>query len=149
MGGAIMGTYKKIGNMSFSVNAPDKLCELLVNLNANRRRIRIFYGDTSTGKCWNDEHDVIGYVGRTTGIRSPILVYNNRSMGGGLILDEHVLKIVDMSGRVLYQVDNFIPSFIEATGLQVYIDGKLHANCKSNQAAIKLAQFMSGKRFAK
>lgn len=144
-----MKTYKKVGGMSFSENSPDKLCELLVKLSNSRRRIRIFYGDTATGKCWNEENDVIGYVGRTTGIHSPILVYNNRSMGGGLILDERILKIVDMSGCVLYQVENFNPSKIEARDNQVYIDGELYANCKDDKTALRLAQFMSGSRFAK
>ena len=144
-----MKTYKKVGIMSFSENTPDKLCELLSKLSENGKRVRIFYGDTLTGKCWNEEHDVIGYVGRTTGIHSPILVYNNRSMGGGLISSDHILKIIDMSGRTLYQAEKYNPSVIEAKDSQVYIDGELYANCKNDRTALRLAQFMLGSRLAK
>ena len=65
---------------------------------------------TKTGRDWCEENDTIGYIGlsRGTDARYPILVYNNRSYGGGAILDHCILKIKETKGgRVIYQAQNY------------------------------------------
>ena len=57
-------------------------------------RVKIDFGDTETGKSWEEEFDTTGYVGRTIGpIKSPILLYNRRSIGGCIILANRILSI--------------------------------------------------------
>jgi hypothetical protein len=57
-----------------------------------RPRIRIFYGDPKTGKSYNEEHDIFGYVSKLkTG--SFILLYNNLSKGGTIISTDIVIRI--------------------------------------------------------
>jgi len=81
------GTYYKIGT-------PEGVIEVLKRARNDDTRIKLTYGDIKTGKNWNEENDIIGYVGRSTGpIRIPILVYNKRSMGGGSILTDCIIKI--------------------------------------------------------
>lgn len=68
-------------------------------------RIRIYSGDPKTGRAWGDVES--GRVGRTTGmIKSPILVYNHRSYGGGII-SSSVVKVEYANkkiGGVLYDI---------------------------------------------
>ena len=76
----------------------------------NRIRVKLYYGDVKTGRDWCEENDTIGYIGlsRGTDARYPILVYNNRSYGGGAILDHCILKIRETKGgRVIYQAQNY------------------------------------------
>ena len=72
-------------------------------------RIRIWYGDTETGHAWLEEHDVTGRVELSMGpCRVPILLHNNRSVGGGAILDRCIVKIRETkSKRVLYEHPSF------------------------------------------
>jgi len=71
-------------------------------------RLRLYYGDADSGKDWGERREsLIGYVGRSTGdVKIPILLYNTRSSGGALILDDCIVKIEYASkkcGGVLYQ----------------------------------------------
>lgn len=75
-------------------------------------RIRLVYGDVATGKSWGEEHDVEGYVGRSTGDQPiPILLHNSRSSGGGAILDHCIVRILKTDGRVLYQHPTYQPCY--------------------------------------
>jgi hypothetical protein len=75
---------------------------------ARKERIRIVldYGDVNTGESWGEEHDIYGYVGRSSGkIKIPILVYNRRSFGGGAILDHCIIGIkTSKDKKVLYKL---------------------------------------------
>ena len=93
---------------------PNRVATLLNNLSLSQQRIRLVYGDADTGKDWLGEHDVIGTIGRSTGTKQvPLLINNSRSTGGCAILDDCILKIVDVkSKRVLYQHEKYIaPEF--------------------------------------
>lgn len=70
-------------------------------------RLRFCFGDADSGKDWEEEMDIVGYVGKSTGdIKIPILLYSKRSHGGGAILDHCIVKIEyanKKKGGVLYQ----------------------------------------------
>lgn len=56
-------------------------------------RVRITYGDVSTGRKWEDK-PVTGTLGRTTGdIKIPILLKQSRSIGGEAILTHCIVKL--------------------------------------------------------
>ena len=128
----------------------------------NGERVRIWYG--SNGNVWHEEYDVIGYVGRSGGsVKTPLLVYNKRSYGGGAILVDSVVKVVTTDGKVLYSDPEYsIPEYT-AIGDEVWIENNaetytghgtsgyatLWARCESENHAERLAGFMSGKRFSK
>lgn len=119
----------------------------------SRTRVRIYIGDVNTGKCWNEEHDISGYIGLSKGREAmyPILVNNARSLGGGGMLDHCIIKIKESaSGRVLYQAGNFIqpivdvkPSTQDGYTYAVYIDGSLYSNHKTERQANLLKTKMS------
>lgn len=73
------------------------------------------YGDTATGRQWVEEHDIFGYIGRSTGTNKvPLLIPKATSIGGGHILDHCIIKIRESKGKmVLYQHPKFTPLVIE------------------------------------
>jgi hypothetical protein len=125
---------------------------ILENAYNSDQRLRLFYGEN--GKVWDEEFDVIGYVGRSTGAKKvPLLVYNRSSLGGGVILTNNIVGIYDTKTRKeLYWDSDFKRPRYEATAAaNVYNinDDRLYARCDSVEQAERLAAFMSGKRFSK
>lgn len=82
-----------------SVGTPLLVVQILMDLLEHRnsqleKRIRLDYGDVNTLRSWEEEHDVEGYVGTTTGKkRAFILVHNKRSSGGVCIFTDSILSI--------------------------------------------------------
>lgn len=149
-------------NIMFTLNdeTPKRVAVLLNNLSMSQQRIRLVYGNTETGKDWLEEYDVIGTVGRSTGIKQiPLLINNSRSLGGGAILDHCILKIVDVkSKRVLYQHEKYItPEFTIQHGTSVghgynyavLCNNTVHANFKTEEQAKNYIDFMLCKRMRK
>lgn len=122
-------------------------------------RIRIWYGDTKTGKATLDEHDVTGYVSRTTGThRAPLLVNSKRSMGGLIISSNRIVRIDSISsGRTLYKHEKFhveklevVPSNFEGYAAEVItaLGKSCLARFKSLARANNWVAFMNGDRYA-
>lgn len=70
-------------------------------------KVRLVMGDHAAGKCWLEEHDVIGTIGRSMGpARVPLLIKTSRSTGGHAILDHCLLAVIDVeTGTYLYRSD--------------------------------------------
>ena len=128
---------------------------LLNRLTESKKRVRLVYGNTTTGKDWLQEYDVIGSIGKSTGTNQiPLLLSNSRSTGGGAILEDCILKIVDVkSKKVLYQHDKYlapkfdiVPSIV---GYSVAVDGNVQANFKTIKQAQNYMDFMLCKRMSK
>lgn len=101
--------YYQINETSFDARTPQNVAEILESARISKERIRIYLGDTKTGRDWKEEFGVIGRVGRSSGIyRVPILLYNRRSNGGGEILTRCIVKIETTRGkRILYQHEKY------------------------------------------
>jgi hypothetical protein len=111
-------------------------------------RLRLWYGDTTTGEAWEDEYHTMGYIGRSTGVQPiPLLIENKRSLGGQAILDSSIVAItLAKGGAFLYKHPTFTPGIWESHGCTVTHNGTVYANCKSDAQAKRLADFMSGRR---
>lgn len=141
----------------------EKLMIVLCNAVTYKNRVRIWYGDRDSGRSWNEEYDVVGRIGRTTGvINIPILVYNSRCYGGPAILVGSIIRIDDIEDkRTLWKVSNFHvePMEIKATDnkylpysvMQNKDDGTIQniANFKTEAKAKRWIDFMNGKRYCK
>lgn len=78
----------------YDPNTPEQLVTILERVRLSRTRIRLFYGDAQTGRDWNEENDVEGYLARTLGpIHCPILLKTNSSTGGVIILSASIVKL--------------------------------------------------------
>lgn len=99
-------TYKVCNGTWYYEETDDKVIEVLENARLSGTRIRIYLGDKETGRDWGEVCDVTGYVGRSTGpIKIPILLHNARSMSGGGILTDCLVKIEHANkrkGGILY-----------------------------------------------
>lgn len=77
---------------------------MLESCRRDERKVRIICGNTETGECWLDEHDVVGCIGRSCGtLKSPLLVEPGEC-GGVAILTARLLRVIAWdSGRDLYR----------------------------------------------
>lgn len=119
----------------------------------NKTRLRIYFGDIKTGKNWNEEYNIYGYVGLSKGNKAyfPILVNNSNSFGGSGLMDNCILKIKESKGgKILYQSKNFVPSVLEVKESNqdgythsVYVDGAIYSNHTTEKKAIALKNKLS------
>lgn len=134
----------------FNSTTPEGVRFALEGARRSGDRIRIWYGDSETGKAWPDEFSIIGYVSRSVGPQKvPILLHDARSIGGMPILADRIVRIDTTSGVRLYTRTDFDPGEWIVEQCDVYRDGELFARCKNERQAQRLAEFMVGKRYAK
>lgn len=80
-------------------DASHKVCKIIDRCIKNGTRVRLFYGDTDSGRDWREENDVLGTIGRTLGpFKSPILIPKGKN-GGTMVLERHLVKIMDADSR--------------------------------------------------
>ena len=131
------------------------VADILNRFTESKQRVRLVYGNTTTGKDWLQEYEVIGSIGKSTGSNQiPLFISNSRSTGGGAISEDCILKIVDVkSKKVLYQHDKYIaPKFeivILTNGYSVTVDSNVQANFKTKKQAQNYIDFMLCKRMSK
>ena len=144
--------YQRLDNDTcYHAETDREVINVLEWARGTRTRIHIHYGDIATGKDWNEEHDIEGYIGRSTGsIKIPLLVYNDRSYGGGGLLDHCIVKISEArGGYVLYRhpkhkdpevtiTESDLPEYSHS----VYLDGELYARCNSLKEAQRIGAWM-------
>lgn len=139
----------------FHAETAPNVCDTLARL-PRSQRVRLFYGDTQTGKAWPEENEVCGYIGRSSGsVKVPLLIANRRSMGGGSILDHCIVAIVCTgSGLFLYRHQTFdagqwqtAPATADGYAADVLHNGQTHARFNTRERAAKYCDFMRGLRF--
>jgi hypothetical protein len=93
---------KQVNETYYHTETPDDLIKVLEDLLDSKQRVAIHFGDVVTGK---EAYVERGTIGRSTGTQKiPLLVKTSRSLGGGALLSEAILKITESAGkkRVLY-----------------------------------------------
>jgi len=97
--------YKIESGTHYKPSTPDEVIRLLERSRHTGERIRIHYGDATTGRDWLEEWDVTGHIGRSMGpVKIPLMIATARSTGGPGILDDCIVKIRSTrGGAVLYQ----------------------------------------------
>lgn len=149
---------KVFDGMTFDADCTDELARIIVSLSRSQR-VRVWLGHQSTGRSWNEENNVTGHLGRSTGTNPiPLLVHNSRSYGGGPLLTGCIVKMTDTrTGRVLWQHPNFSQDVFTftASDLPEYEAGvsagesQFHARFKTVKSAHRYVDFMNGKRACK
>jgi hypothetical protein len=94
-----------VNGTHYNKNTPPEVIEALERLRLSKDRCRVWYGEAKTGKVWDEEYDVCGTVGRSTGsCKIPLLIANARSMGGPGLLDHCIVRIDNIyTRRTVYQ----------------------------------------------
>jgi hypothetical protein len=97
------GTY-------FDPGTDPRLARVLETSRRDGRKVRLVLGDTGTGASWLDEFDVVGTVGRSTGLLKVPLLVEPGEAGGTAILCAHVLALMDWdTGLPLYRHERWQP----------------------------------------
>jgi hypothetical protein len=100
--------YKIVNGTAYHADTDERIINILERARQSGQRVRIFYGDSRTGKDWMERFDTIGYIGRSGGrLRVPLLIKNSRSYGGGALLDNCIVKVT-IEKEVLYVHPNYI-----------------------------------------
>jgi hypothetical protein len=117
-------------------------------------RLRLFFGDQETGRCWLEENDVTGYIGRSMGpMRVSILLSSRSSSGGGAILTRCVIRLIQTNGqRELWRHQNFHLPQLQPRAEQdqpkypyaVHSDGECIARFTTLQKRARWLAFMRG-----
>lgn len=149
--------YKIINGTAYYIGTDEKVVNILENARINHKRVRFFYGDVKTGRDWMEEYDTIGYIGRSTGkIKVPLLIKTNKSYGGGVILDDCIVKIT-IDKKIVYQHPKYyLPKINILDAIQslikdgykasVFADNKNIANFKKPFQAYQYKKFLEGIR---
>lgn len=159
-----IGAVAKLGGFKetwFNAETPEAVRRVLESARLSGEVLRLYLGDTTTGRDWGEENDVIGRVGRSTGLLKVPLLVAEGDDGGGAILDNCVVKIQRVKdGKVLYQhakyvapnlsiepITDPVPGAKKRYSHAVHRDGKLNARFTSYGAAAAYVAFILGTSF--
>ena len=133
-------------------DALPEVCKVIDRCLVSGARVRLFYGDTNTGREWGEENDVLGTIGRTSGpLKSPILVPKGER-SGTTILEHCLVKIMNAdTRRVLWVHDRYQAPVFSITEdhtpklpFNATMDGISKARFASFAKAAAWVAFMSG-----
>lgn len=152
--------YKVYDGTFYHVETKDKIIERLEQCRRAGQSVRVFLGDTETGKAWAEENDVYGRLGRSTGpVKIPLLCHP-RSRGGGGLLTHCIVAICtrDYRGQMIWpyrhpkldlgQWTYTSEDVIKGVDVpaQAVLNGSVHASFKTMEQALRYIDFMTGKR---
>lgn len=89
---------KKLGTW-FNYMTPTQVRKIFESYRTEGGRLRIYNGDTKTGRSWMDENWVIGEIGRSSGLLQIPLLMETGEVGGTGILDSCIVRIQDADTR--------------------------------------------------
>ncbi|KVP75578.1 hypothetical protein WJ96_07670 [Burkholderia ubonensis] len=160
---ALLAGYSKLEDNAtwFDARTPRTVQRVLEEARKSGDRMRVFQGDTKTGRDWMEEYDTIGRIGRSTGtMKSPLLVPEG-DFGGPALLTHCILRVINLTtGKEVYRHRKYFTPKMELSEAASYAraegytncvkveskDGVMetHANFKSQESAIHWMAFMNG-----
>lgn len=151
--------YKVCSGTWYHAGTPDAVIEHLEVARVMDTRIRLYYGDTETGRSWLDEWGMIGTINRSCGaVKIPLLIANSRSTGGPGLLEHCIVAIQHVADkRYVYQHPKFhIPAMTSVIRIGNEYpfcwkleDGSVQAAFKEPAKSTRWYNFIHGNRMAK
>ena len=123
--------------------------DVLSRYDGTRKRVRIFHGDSDTGRDSMEEWRVTGIISHSTGpSRVFLLMPTRRSLGGIQVTPSAVVRMI-VDGNEVYRHPSYHLPKMTIDGTTVYVNGKAHARFKTVAAMNRWIAFMEGRRMAK
>lgn len=97
--------YQIKNGTAYHASTPQEIVTILEEARQSSRNVRLSFcfGDTDTGRDWEEVYDTTGYIGRSTGIiKIPLLIETSRSTGGPGLLDHCIVRIERKVGHGKY-----------------------------------------------
>ncbi len=143
--------YKVVNFTAYHNETSNEVVNVLEDARINRKRLKIYFGDVKTGRDWMEECDTVGYIGRSGGeIKIPLLVYNERSYGGGGLLDHCIVKIKEAKGnKILYQAANYFQPKLTIVDTDLPYKGYTHNLLKDGEIYARLTSLDKAQRLLK
>jgi len=142
----------------YHASTPPAVIAILERAISIGSRLRLWFGDTETGKASDQKYDVVGFIGRgASQISLPLLLPSIDSHGGVPISDHQIVAIARGPGNVFAYEHPTLDlgiwtkgpadseDYIEAT----FVDGEMWSQHRSPGQADHLIEFMTGLRWAK
>jgi hypothetical protein len=138
----------------FDPGTHPEVCRILERARKSGVQLRLFLGDTQTGRDWMEENDVVGRIGRSTGQMKVPLLIPKHDIYGSAILTACVVRIVEATTmRELYRHSKYqtpnltvAPEDYSPGGYKFRVDrdGELHARFKKVGSAHAYVAFLTG-----
>lgn len=159
-----MSEYIQHNGLWFHPETKLQVQRILAEAYENRATLRVWYGDTKTGKAWAEEYDIMGQIGRSCGrVKVPLLVAPGED--GAPAMLEHCIVRIDRvtrntkgpgkKGATLYVHPAFSagtwttgPARDEGYKEAAYQNGVLTAQFKRAGSAQSYCDFMQGTAYS-
>lgn len=142
----------------YKESTPKAVRKILEQYRNSNDTIRVFLGNKETGRDWMGGNDVLGRVGRSTGIFKIPLLVEKGGCGGLALLDDCIVKLVDADTRkVLWQHPQYhlpdmkivkivddVEFLKEGCTHAVQVEGETTARFRSYAKAAQFVAFMAG-----
>lgn len=160
---ALMANYLKLDDSQtwFDARTPAAVQLALESARKSGSKLRVFCGDTLTGRDWMDEYDTIGTIGRSCGAMKAPLMVPSGDVGGPALLTHCIVRLIDVTtGDEVYRHPKYYtpkmavvdaPSYDAVDGIthSVMVESKdgvmeSYAHFKSYSKAAHWVAFMAG-----
>lgn len=160
----MLNDYNVVNGTFYHPDTPVKVIDWLETSRERKQRIRLFFGDTETGRDWMEESYVLGHIARSTGpVKAPLLIGRSSSLGGPGITDHCIIRIMtqgtDGTWMDVYRHPQYhhkqlkvldCPGSPDGLEADVWADKKeIVARFKTRKQAARWIDFMTGERMTK
>lgn len=95
----LLSMYRQLGDKEtwYDARTPKEVRRVLERYRSNSGLVRVFTGDSITGRDFMEENDTIGRIGRSPGPMMVPLLIEDGEYGGGALLTHCIVRIVDIA----------------------------------------------------
>jgi hypothetical protein len=147
------GITQMTKQISYTQGTPEEVKTVLESYLHKDVRVRLFYGNVETGEDYMEEHDITGYIGRSSGVSPCVILLNNSRSTGGLGISTRIIVKITVDNRIVYKNPNYhIPTFsvrdsnMEGYKEEVLANGNVHTRFRKPGQGQKFVAFLKGER---
>lgn len=133
---ALMAGYTKLDDRDtwYDARTPAGVQVALEDARKSNDIMRVFTGDTLTGRDWMEEYDTIGRIGRSGGAMKVPLLVPKRDIGGPALLTHCIVRILNVTkGKEVYRHPSYHAPKMELVEAASYDKAEGYTHCVKMQ----------------